>query len=141
MSGLRCPHHAARLERRLHSATAAPAPPRCIRRRRRSASQPFDKILRQIAHSSLRSSHTICRKISLSVSPSSAHVRRQRRIENFLQGNGFLTQKTQTQTAPCFSRGAITKEICKVAVQPEGCAAALCCQAVFFFRFAYRACR
>ena len=162
MSGLRCPHHAARLGRRLHSATAAPAPPRCIRRRRRSASQPFDKILRQIAHSSLCSSHTICRKISLSVSPPSAHcarrrvseanravgpalrpeiVRRRRRIENFLQGNGFLTQKTQTQTAPCFSRGAITKEICKVAVQPEGCAAALCCQAVFFFRFAYRACR
>ena len=34
-----------------------------------------------------------------------------------------------------FSRGAITKEICKVAVQPEGCAAALHCQAVFFFRF------
>ena len=78
MSGLRCPHHAARLGRRLHSATAAPAPPRCIRRRRRSAPQPFDKILRQIAHSSLRSSHTICRKISLSVSPSSAHCARRR---------------------------------------------------------------
>ncbi len=36
---------------------------------------PFDKILRQIAHLSLCSSHTICRKISLSVSPSSAHLR------------------------------------------------------------------
>ena len=44
---------------------------------------PFDKILRQIAHSSLRSSHTICRKISLSVSPSSAHVRRRRRFLTF----------------------------------------------------------
>ena len=43
MSGLRCPHHAARLWRRLHSATAAPAPPRCIRRRRRSAPQPSTK--------------------------------------------------------------------------------------------------
>ena len=30
---------------------------------------------------------------------------------------------------------AITKEICKVAEQPKGCAAALRCQAVFFFRF------
>ena len=44
---------------------------------------PFEKILRQIAHSSLRSSHTICRKISLVVSPSSAHVRRRRRILYF----------------------------------------------------------
>ena len=40
------------LERRLRSATAAPAPPCCIRHWRRSASQPFDKILRQTAHSS-----------------------------------------------------------------------------------------
>jgi len=40
----------------------------------------FDKISRQIAHSSLRSSHTICRKISLYVSPSPAHVRRRRRF-------------------------------------------------------------
>ena len=45
---------------------------------------PFDKILRQIAHSEQSSSHTICRKISLSVSPSSAHVRRRRRILTFL---------------------------------------------------------
>ncbi|MCI6519746.1 hypothetical protein MR478_00055, partial [bacterium] len=37
---------------------------------------PLDKILREIAHSSLCSSHTISRKISLSVSPSSAQVRR-----------------------------------------------------------------
>ena len=36
---------------------------------------PFDKILRQIAHSEQSTSHTICRKISLYVSPSSAHVR------------------------------------------------------------------
>ena len=75
------------LGRRLRSATAAPASPRCIRRRRRSAPQPFgfpfDKISRQIAHLSLRSSYTICRKISLLVSLSSAHVRRQRRIINF----------------------------------------------------------
>ncbi|HJC08604.1 MAG TPA: response regulator transcription factor [Candidatus Gemmiger stercorigallinarum] len=85
MSGLRCPHHAARLGRRLHSATAAPAPPRCIRRRRRSAPQPFNKILRQIAHSEHSSSHTICRKIFLSVSPSSAHVRRRRRILYFFR--------------------------------------------------------
>ncbi len=41
---------------------------------------PFDKILRQTAHSEQSSSHTICRKISLSVSPSSAHVRRRRRF-------------------------------------------------------------
>ena len=41
---------------------------------------PFDKILQQIARSEQSSSHTICRKISLSVSPSSAHVRRRRRI-------------------------------------------------------------
>ena len=40
-SGLRCPHHAARAEARLHSATAAPAPSRCIRRRRRSTPQPL----------------------------------------------------------------------------------------------------
>ena len=39
---------------------------------------PFDKILRQIAHSEHSSSHTICRKISLSVSPSSAHCARRR---------------------------------------------------------------
>ena len=44
---------------------------------------PFDKILQQIAHSSLRSSHTICRKISLLVFPSSAHVRRRKRILTF----------------------------------------------------------
>ncbi len=41
---------------------------------------PFDKILRQTAHSEQSSSHTICRKISLSVSPSSAHVRRRRQF-------------------------------------------------------------
>src|SRR5699024_2049500 len=44
---------------------------------------PFDKILRQIAHSEHSSSHTICRKISLEVSPSSAHVRRRRRFYTF----------------------------------------------------------
>ena len=44
---------------------------------------PFDKILRQIAHTVLRPSHTICRKISLYVSASSAHVHRCRRISTF----------------------------------------------------------
>ena len=39
---------------------------------------PFDKISRQIVHSEQSSSHTICREISLSVSPLSAHVRRRR---------------------------------------------------------------
>ncbi len=41
---------------------------------------PFDKISRKIAHSSLRSSHTIFREISLYVSLSSAQVRRRGRI-------------------------------------------------------------
>ena len=40
-SGLRCPHRTARAEARLCSATAAPAPSRCIRRRRRSTPQPL----------------------------------------------------------------------------------------------------
>ena len=42
-AGLRCPHRAARQVWRLRSATAAPAPPRCFRRRRRLASQPSTK--------------------------------------------------------------------------------------------------
>ena len=41
ITGLRCPHHAAHAEACLHSATAAPAPSRCIRRRRRSTPQPL----------------------------------------------------------------------------------------------------
>src|SRR5699024_5665276 len=45
--------------------------------RRRS---PFDKILPKTAHSSQGSSHTILSKISLAVSPPSAHVRRGRRV-------------------------------------------------------------
>src|SRR5699024_4602059 len=59
---------------------------------------PFDKILRQIAHSSLCSSHTICRKISLVVSPSSAHVRRRRQILYFfdsLQGASLPNTETR----------------------------------------------
>ena len=40
-SGLRCPHRAACAEAHLRSATAAPAPSRCIRRRRRSTPQPL----------------------------------------------------------------------------------------------------
>ena len=44
---------------------------------------PFDKILRQIAHSVLCPSHTICRKISRYVSVSSAYVRRYGRILTF----------------------------------------------------------
>ena len=73
-NGLRYPPQPAPLGRGLVSATAAPASPRCFCRRQRAALQPLghplDKILRQIAHSSLRSSHTICRKISLYVSAS-----------------------------------------------------------------------
>ena len=41
ITGLRYPHHAAHAEACLHSATAAPAPSRCIRRRRRSTPQPL----------------------------------------------------------------------------------------------------
>ena len=41
ITGLRSPHHAAHAEACLHSATAAPAPSRCIRRRRRSTPQPL----------------------------------------------------------------------------------------------------
>ena len=40
-SGLRCPHRTARAEARLCSATAAPAPSRFLRRRRRSTPQPL----------------------------------------------------------------------------------------------------
>ena len=40
-TGLRYPHHTAHAEACLHSATAAPAPSRCIRRRRRSTPQPL----------------------------------------------------------------------------------------------------
>ena len=40
-SGLRCPHRTARAEARLCSATAAPAPFRFLRRRRRSTPQPL----------------------------------------------------------------------------------------------------
>ena len=71
-NGLRCPHRSAPLGRGLPSATAAPAPPRCFCRRQRAALQPFgfpfDKIWRQIAHSTPCVSHTICRQISLEVS-------------------------------------------------------------------------
>ena len=41
ITGLRCPHRAACAEAHLRSATAAPAPSRCIRRRRRSTPQPL----------------------------------------------------------------------------------------------------
>ena len=41
ITGLRCPHHAAHAEACLHSATAAPAPSRFLRRRRRSTPQPL----------------------------------------------------------------------------------------------------
>ena len=41
ITGLRYPHHTAHTEACLHSATAAPAPSRCIRRRRRSTPQPL----------------------------------------------------------------------------------------------------
>ena len=41
ITGLRYPHHTAHAEACLHSATAAPAPSRCIRRRRRSTPQPL----------------------------------------------------------------------------------------------------
>ena len=41
ITGLRSPHHVAHAEACLHSATAAPAPSRCIRRRRRSTPQPL----------------------------------------------------------------------------------------------------
>ena len=41
ITGLRYPHHAAHAEACLHSATAAPAPSRCIRRRRRSTPHPL----------------------------------------------------------------------------------------------------
>ena len=82
-NGLRFPHRAARLGAALALCDRGP----CIRSRWRSAPQPFgfpfDKISRPIVHLSLRSSYTICRKISLLVSLSSAHVRRQRRIINF----------------------------------------------------------
>ena len=40
-SGLRCPHRAACAEAHSRSATATPAPSRCIRRRRRSTPQPL----------------------------------------------------------------------------------------------------
>src|SRR5699024_10389791 len=59
---------------------------------------PFDKILRQIAHSEHSSSHTICRKISLSVSPSSAHVRRRRRILNYFDS---LRGRRSCSLPPC----------------------------------------
>ena len=41
ITGLRSPHHAAHAEACLHSATAAPAPSRFLRRRRRSTPQPL----------------------------------------------------------------------------------------------------
>ena len=41
ITGLRYPHHAAHAEACLHSATAASAPSRCIRRRRRLTPQPL----------------------------------------------------------------------------------------------------
>ena len=41
ITGLRYPHHAAHAEACLHSATAAPAPSRFLRRRRRSTPQPL----------------------------------------------------------------------------------------------------
>ena len=41
ITGLRCPHRAACAKAHLRSATAAPAPSRCIRRRRRSTPQPL----------------------------------------------------------------------------------------------------
>ena len=41
ITGLRYPHHTAHAEACLHSATAAPAPSRFLRRRRRSTPQPL----------------------------------------------------------------------------------------------------
>src|SRR5699024_2012515 len=87
--GLRCPHRAARLGTALALCDRCPCsaslyPPQAALGSAALFGNPFDKILRQTAHSEQSSSHTICRKISLSVSPSSAHVRRQRRILTFL---------------------------------------------------------
>src|SRR5699024_2057917 len=54
------------------------------------------------AHSSLRSSHTILGKISLSVSPSSARVRRRRRILDFR----YLLVRSETRQSVMMEKNA-----------------------------------
>src|SRR5699024_3249523 len=113
MSGLRCPHRAARLGRRLHSATAAPAPPRCIRRRRRSAPQPSTKFCGES-----RTRHFVPRTQFAAKFP--CWCRRRRRMS--ADGDGFYTfskSEARTHRRPGFFVAAPCETCHKKAAQVQ----------------------
>src|SRR5699024_9818611 len=79
-NGLRFPHPAARLGASLALCDRCPCSAALFLPQAARGAAAFDKILPKTAHSSQGSSHTILSKISLAVSPPSAHVRRGRRV-------------------------------------------------------------